>query len=105
MPRAERVLLEDLGLGFHRAVANYGYMESPNVPDILEILNGKGLPVDVYSTSFFLGRETILPTGDSTMVHSRKTLFAFMSRNAWNATSFFMIPPDRVVELGSQVEL
>ncbi len=105
VPRAERVLLEDLGLGFHRAVANYGYMESPNVPDILEILNGKGLPVDVYSTSFFLGRETILPTGDSTMVHWRKTLFAFMSRNAWNATSFFMIPPDRVVELGSQVEL
>ncbi|MFP5222731.1 MAG: potassium transporter Kup [Acidobacteriota bacterium] len=101
----DRVTIEDLGQGFHRIIARYGYMESPRVPEILELATEKGLPLDVYSTSFFLGRETLLTTGDAPMAQWRKTLFAFMSRNAWNATSFFNIPPGRVVELGNQVEL
>jgi KUP system potassium uptake protein len=61
--------------------------------------------MDIYSTSFFLGRETILTTGTAPMAQWRKTLFVFMSRNSWNATSFFNLPPGRVVELGNQVEL
>lgn len=61
--------------------------------------------IDIYSTSFFLGRETMFATGSSPMSQWRKHLFIFMSRNAWNATSFFGLPPDRVVELGNQVEL
>lgn len=101
----DRVTIEDLGQGFHRVIARYGYMESPRVPEILELATEKGLPLDVYSTSFFLGRETLLTTGDAPMAQWRKGLFAFMSRNAWNATSFFNIPPGRVVELGNQVEL
>jgi KUP system potassium uptake protein len=101
----DRVTIEDLGQGFYRVIARYGYMESPNVPKILNLATKKGLPVDIYSASFFLGRETLLPTGDAPMARWRKGLFAFMSRNAWNATSFFNIPPERVVELGTQVEL
>ncbi|PKN41840.1 MAG: potassium transporter Kup [Deltaproteobacteria bacterium HGW-Deltaproteobacteria-18] len=101
----DRMTIEDLGQGFHRVVARYGYMESPHVPNVLGLVTEKGLPVDVYSVSFFLGRETLLATGDAPMARWRKVLFAFMSRNAWNATSFFNIPPERVIELGKQVEL
>jgi KUP system potassium uptake protein len=61
--------------------------------------------IDIYTTSFFLGRETLFATGPAPMAQWRKRLFIFMSRNAWNATSFFKLPPDRVVELGTQVEL
>ena len=102
---ADRVSITDLGLGFHRIVARYGFMESPNVPEILDLATQQGLGMDIYATSFFLGRETLLTSGDAPMALWRKKLFAYMSRNSWNATSFFGIPPGRVVELGSQVEL
>ena len=58
-----------------------------------------------YVPSFYLGRESLLTSGPAKMLHWRKSLFAYMSRNAWNATTFFGIPPGRVVELGTQVEL
>ena len=73
--------------------------------EILDLVSGKGLPIDIYSTSFYLGRETMSATGSAPMAQWRKKLFIFMSRNAWNATSFFKLPPDRVIELGNQVEL
>ena len=101
----ERVSVEDLGLGFYRIKASYGFMETPDIAEILDLICGKGLPIDVYSTSFYLGRETMSATGPAPMALWRKKLFIFMSRNAWNATSFFKLPPDRVVELGNQVEL
>jgi len=101
----DRVRVEDLGLGFYRILAAYGFMESPNVPEILQLAADQGLAVDIYSTSFYLGRETLSATGTAPMAQWRKHLFIFMSRNAWNATSFFKLPPDRVVELGNQVEL
>jgi len=103
--REDRVFVEDLGHGFYRVVAHYGYMESPDMPEILAAVSAKGLPADVYSTSFYLGRETLLTSGSSPMAHWRKALFAFISRNAWNASSFFNIPPSRVAEMGIQVEL
>lgn len=101
----ERISLEDLGQGFYRVVARYGFMESPNMPEIIALVNTKGLSIDMYTTSFFLGRETLFATGSAPMAQWRKKLFIFMSRNSWNATSFFKLPPDRVVELGNQVEL
>ena len=97
--------VEDLGLGFYPILSAYGIMESPNVPEILQLAADQGLAVDIYSTSFYLGRETLSATGTAPMAQWRKHLFIFMSRNAWNATSFFKLPPDRVVELGNQVEL
>lgn len=101
----ERVSLEDLGQGFYRIKANYGFMETPNMSRILKLVNKKGVAIDIHTTSFFLGRETLFATGPAPMAKWRKKLFIFMSRNAWNATSFFKLPPDRVVELGNQVEL
>ncbi len=100
-----RVRVEPLGQGFYRVTAQYGFMESPDMPEILRLVAAKGLPVDVYSTSFYLGRETLSATGSAPLARWRKHLFIYLSRNAWNATSFFKLPPDRVVELGSHVEL
>jgi KUP system potassium uptake protein len=101
----DRVNIDDLGQGFYRINASYGFMEKPNMPEIITLLSKKGLPVDIYSTSFFLGRETMFASGTAPMAQWRKMLFIFMSRNAWNATSFFGLPPDRVVELGNQVQI
>ena len=105
VPPGERLAVEDLGQGFIRVRAKYGFMESPNMPEIQNLLSAKGVPVDIYTTSFFLGRETLFATGSAPMARWRKHLFIFLSRNAWNATSFFKLPPVRVVELGVQVEL
>ncbi len=101
----DRVDIEDLGLGFYRIKTMYGFMETPEMAEILELVSRKGLSVDIYSTSFYLGRETMSATGSAPMAHWRKLLFIYMSRNAWNATSFFKLPSDRVVELGNHVEL
>ena len=105
VPREKRVEITDKGLGFCRIVASYGFMETPNIQEIIDLLNVHGLDVDIFATSFFLGRESLLTTGSSKMTRWRKGLFAFLSRNAWNVSNFFGIPPGRVVELGSQVEL
>ena len=101
----ERISIEMLGQGFFRIRARYGFMETPDVPEIIRLVNEKGLLVDIYSTSFYLGRENMSATGSAKMAQWRKKLFIFMSRNAWNITSFFNLPPDRIIELGNQVEL
>jgi KUP system potassium uptake protein len=100
----DRLDITPLGQGFFRIVARYGFMETPSVPDILALASARSIPLDLQSTSFYLGRETLLTSGSSRMMTWRKALFAFMSRNAWNATTYFGIPPGRVVELGSQIE-
>jgi KUP system potassium uptake protein len=99
----ERVKVEHLEAGFHRVVAHYGFMETPDIPKLLAI----GLVPD-YSlehTTFFLGRETLLATQRPGMALWRERVFAFMSRNAQPATAFFSIPADRVVEIGTHVEI
>ncbi len=101
----QRVNLQRLGQGFYRLIALYGYMETPNIPRIMKLAAKTGMPVDPIKTSFYLGRETLLTTGTSQMRRWRKTLFALMSRNSTNPTTFFGIPPNRVVELGAQVKL
>jgi KUP system potassium uptake protein len=105
VPKKKRLTISHLGHGFHRVIARYGFMQTPNVPEILEAARHKDLDLDPYSTSFYLGRETLLSTGEGKMASWRKGLFAFLSRNAWNVSTYFGIPPNRVVELGSQVEL
>jgi len=101
----QRVRLVDLGQGFYRIEAFFGFMQKPNVPQIMKIAAQYGLITDPMTTTFFLGRETLLTGGQSKMMRWRKTLFAFMSRNAGNPTSYFGIPANRVVELGTQIEL
>lgn len=101
----ERLSVTPLDEGFMRIIARYGFMESPSVPEIIALLQKQGTHLRINETTFYLGRETLLPTGPSTMASWRKWLLIIMSRNAWNATTYFGIPPSRVVELGAQVEL
>jgi KUP system potassium uptake protein len=123
--REDRVRYRELGEGFCEVVAHYGFMETPDVPAMLQALEledgkGKRLRVEVMATSFYLGRETLIladgrrpgtrPVGSGdnpsgrVMARWRKKLFIFMARNAQSATAFFGLPPNRVVELGAQVQ-
>jgi len=102
---SDRVEVAELGHGFYRVLAHFGFMEAPDVPLCLGLCRSRGLAIDVDATTFFLGRETLLPTGRSGMAGWRKTLFAFLSRNAPSATAYFSIPPNRVIELGAQFEI
>jgi KUP system potassium uptake protein len=105
VPPEERLQLEPMGFGFYRLIAHYGFMETPNAPDIMRQAERLGLKIIPEMTSYYLGRETLLTTGKSSMRHWRKSLFAFMSRNSPTPTTYFGLPPGRVVELGVQVEL
>jgi K+ transporter len=105
VPPEERLLVVPRGSGFYQVTARYGFMQTPDVPRALRSCAGHGLKVDPGRTSYYLGRETILPTGRSTMWRWRKALFAFVSRNARPATNYFNLPPNRVVELGMQINL
>jgi KUP system potassium uptake protein len=101
----DRMRIERLSQGFYRLTAWYGYMETPSVPRLMKSAAGFGLPLEPTRTTFYLGRETLLTNGKSKMAHWRKSLFAFMSRNAAHPAAYFGIPPNRVVELGAQVQL
>ena len=101
----ERLGLQDLGAGFYKVVGRYGFMETPDVPALLASVEGHGLRARPRETSFYLGRETLLPDGQSTMARWRKLLFIVMARNAQSATAFFNLPPNRVLELGAQIQV
>ncbi len=103
--KRDRVQLRELGHGFWELIAHYGFMQTPNVPQVLRRAVELGLPVDTESVSYFLGRETILTTGKSGLARWRKRLFVYLARNARPANAFFRIPPNRVIELGAQVEI
>jgi len=100
-----KVRLKNFGQGFWAVTAHYGFMESPDVTDILRRCRAKGLETNTADTSFYLGRESLIPKhGVKGMANWRKHLFRFLSRNARSATDFFAIPPNRVVEIGMQIE-
>ncbi|HLM73624.1 MAG TPA: KUP/HAK/KT family potassium transporter, partial [Polyangiaceae bacterium] len=105
VPGSERLAVTDLGNGFFRVEAAYGFMQTPNVLEITGRSRALGVPINERDTSYFLGRETLLTTGRSKMARWRKALFAFLSRNARPATAYFRLPPNRVVEFGTQIEL
>ncbi len=105
VPERERVTIRDVGDGFFQVTARYGFMQSPNVIDVLTSCTRRGLSLVQADTSFYLGRETLLTTGRADLSVWRKILFSFLSRNARPANAFFQIPPNRVIELGTQVEL
>ena len=96
--------LENLGQGFHRLIAKYGFMQSPNIPELLARAALQGIPIPPMDTSYYLGRERLVLADRAKMSRWRKRLFALMSRNARSATEFFQIPPNRVIELGAQIE-
>jgi KUP system potassium uptake protein len=101
---AERIEVTSFPHNFGRVKAKYGFMETPNVPEILKLAGERGITAKPSETTYYLGRENLLPTGSKPLARWRKRLFIFMQRNARPATEFFGIPPNRVVELGAQME-
>ena len=102
---AERLEINDLGSGFWQMKAYYGFVEDPEVPSLLEACGRSGFEFDMMDTSFFVSRETLIATKIPGMAIWRERLFASMSKNAVKASDFFHVPTNRVVELGTQVEL
>jgi KUP system potassium uptake protein len=101
----ERCTVRDLGLGVFELTLTYGFMEDPDVPAALLEACDRGLVIDQSDLTFFLGRETLIATRAPGMAPWRERLFVLIARNAGRATAFFRLPPERVVELGVQVEL
>jgi KUP system potassium uptake protein len=102
---AERVSVEPLGHDLFNVRVQYGFMEDPDVPAALQQACDLGLALDLDDLTYFLGRETIIVTRQPGMAVWREKLFVLMARNAVRATAFFRLPPERVVELGVQVEM
>jgi KUP system potassium uptake protein len=105
VPEARRVIVEPINAQFYRVKVFFGFMDTPDLPVALEWCCEQGLDLDAMDTSYFLGRETLIPKLRSDMAFWREKLFVSMFRNAGDAATWFMLPPNRVVELGSQVVL
>ena len=100
-----RCSVEELGSGFYRIGRRFGFMEEMNVPSALQGVSQCGFPFKMMETSFFLSRQTLLPSGLRLMATWRERLFAWMMRNAESPMEFFNLPINRVVEVGSQVRV
>jgi len=105
VPEVDRVEVHRLPNNFAQVVVQYGFKDEPDIPAALALAAEAGLSLDMMDTSFFLGRETLIPKLRSSMAYWRSLIFVAMFRNAGSATAFFKIPSNRVVELGSQVVL
>jgi KUP system potassium uptake protein len=105
VPAADRTAIERLGQGCYQIVLTYGFMETVNVPTALDDIREPGFRLRPDDLTYFLGRETVLASERPGMALWRERLFSTMSRNARSATSFFGLPPDQVVEFGSQIEI
>ncbi len=101
----KRVEVSDLGDGFYRLILNYGFMQETDVPAALKKVKECGMEFNMMQTSFFLSRQTLLPSEKPQMMIWREKIFAWMLRNAATAMEFFKLPSNRVVELGSQMEI
>ncbi len=105
IPFGNRVSVKLLRDDFFLVLAEYGFNDRPNVPQILRQLGSEGISIALQDVTFFLGRETILASQKAGMQVWREKMFALMSRNAQRATAFFQIPPDQVIEIGLQIEI
>jgi KUP system potassium uptake protein len=105
VPTLEKVKTEKLGSGFYRIIARYGFMEEPPLESVLVLAREQGLELNPETTSFYVGRESLVIAEKSAMVRWRANLFIFMSRNAADVTSFFNLPEDRVIEVGVRLAI
>ena len=101
----ETIEIENPTEGFYRIIAKYGFMDSASIVKIMEILNTKGIEVNINKSTFFLGRELLVVREKSGLLRFRKKIFILLSRNSQRVTEFFNIPNDRVFEVGSQIEI
>jgi KUP system potassium uptake protein len=100
-----RLLIQDMGKSFYRVRVFYGFMETPDLPAALESCATRGLPFDMMSTSFFISRALIVTSPNPGMMKWRESLFLALSKNAMNAADFFKIPANRVIEMGTRIEI
>ncbi|HEX2660350.1 MAG TPA: potassium transporter Kup, partial [Polyangia bacterium] len=105
VPDSERLHFKNFGRGFWGLTAHYGFLQTPDVPALLRHCVPIGLCTNQADTSYYLGRETLVLVRDRSLAFWRKRIFRFLSRNSRTATDFFSIPPNRVVEIGTQIEL
>lgn len=101
----ERVQATPLVPGFWKVQVNYGFMNTPDLPQALERCRDQGLPINLFETSYFLSREIVVPTRGAGMARWREALFSLMSRNAGNVADFFRLPNNCVIELGTRVQI
>jgi len=104
VPLERSVEIIPLGAGFFQVVAHYGFMQTPNVPEVLRMCAAGGLQVDVMRSSYYLGRETVILTDRPGMARWRKRMFLFLFTNARSVTPTFKLPPNRVIEIGAEIE-
>ncbi len=105
VPSLEKIQTEKIGAGFHRLVARFGFMEDPQLGTVLTLAKDQGLDLNPEKTTFFIGRENLVLADTAEMARWRANLFIFMSRNAADATSFFNLPADRVIEVGVRLAI
>jgi KUP system potassium uptake protein len=105
VPESERVKVEPLGPGFWRVQVNYGFKDTPDIPKALAACKSEALPINLFETTYFLSRETVVPTRRAGMASWREGLFAVMSRNAGNIADFLKLPNNCVIELGTRVQI
>jgi KUP system potassium uptake protein len=103
--QGNRLLIDDLGKNFYRMRVYYGFMETPDLPAALDLCATRGLTFDMMTTSFFVSRALIVSSSTPGMVKWRERLFLALSKNAVNAADFFQIPPNRVIEMGTKIEI
>jgi KUP system potassium uptake protein len=103
--KGNRFLIKDLGKNFYRVKLFYGFMQTPDIPAALELFGSQGLPFDMMTTSFFISRALIVSSAKPGMVKWRERLFLALSKNAMNAADFFKIPANRVIEMGTRIEI
>jgi KUP system potassium uptake protein len=105
VPMAQHVAVEPINTQFYKVKVFYGFMDDPDLPETLDWCAEQGLRFDMMDTSFFIGRETLIPEVGAEMALWREKLFVAMYRNGGSIASYFSLPPNRVVELGSQIVL
>ena len=105
IPFEQRVQVTPLVPGFWRVAVNYGFKNTPDIPQALELCRDQGLVLNLFETSYFLSRETVVPTKGAGMAHWREALFAAMSRNAGSVVGFMRLPNNSVIELGTRVQI
>ncbi len=105
VPESERLQVHQLGWGFYRVFAHFGFMDTPDVPQALRLAAEQHLPLLPDETSYFLARETLIPTLKAGMALWREKLFAWLSHHASAARDYYKLPPNRVIELGAQIEI
>lgn len=105
IPDQERIDIDRMNQGFYRVTAHYGFMETPNVPQILSLCKLQNLDIDQQTASFFIGRETPIPSDKPDLNSLQEKIFLFMFKNASSPIQYFKVPPERVIELGVQLEI